>query len=363
MQNSQFNMQDYLDILLRRWKLIVISFVVTAVIATLVGFKLPKAYRSSTLILIERQQIPAEYVRRTVDVEIEDRMQTISQQIKSRTLFEKAIKALNLFEKSNVPMDLKIAMLEKNIDIQVRGRNAFILSYTGNDPETVMKVVNMVASLFIEENLRIREQQATGTSEFLENELKLIKEKLETREKAIKEFKTKHIGELPEQLQANLASLNRFQLELQTITDALRSVEDRGVIIQRQIEDRKKELERMVEANPLQNRLDVMRAELVDLQSRYTDKYPDIPRLKREIKETEEKLKVEMGSRKDEPTARLGTDPLYQNMLNQQRNIEFEIVTLKDRQKTLLEQAKNYQGRVEGIPAREQQLIILSRDY
>ncbi|MFZ3090568.1 MAG: XrtA system polysaccharide chain length determinant [Nitrospirota bacterium] len=363
MQNSQFNMQDYLDILLRRWKLIVISFVVTAVIATLVGFKLPKAYRSSTLILIERQQIPAEYVRRTVDVEIEDRMQTISQQIKSRTLFEKAIKALNLFEKSNVPMDLKIAMLEKNIDIQVRGRNAFILSYTGNDPETVMKVVNMVASLFIEENLRIREQQATGTSEFLENELKLIKEKLETREKAIKEFKTKHVGELPEQLQSNLASLNRFQLELQTITDALRSVEDRGVIIQRQIEDRKKELERMVEANPLQNRLDVMRAELVDLQSRYTDKYPDIPRLKREIKETEEKLKVEMGSRKDEPTARLGTDPLYQNMLNQQRNIEFEIVTLKDRQKTLLEQAKNYQGRVEGIPAREQQLIILSRDY
>lgn len=226
-----------------------------------------------------------------------------------------------------------------------------------------MKVVNMVASLFIEENLRIREQQATGTSEFLENELKLIKEKLETREKAIKEFKTKHVGELPEQLQSNLASLNRFQLELQTITDALRSVEDRGVIIQRQIEDRKKELERMVEANPLQNRLDVMRAELVDLQSRYTDKYPDIPRLKREIKETEEKLKVEMGSRKDEPTARLGTDPLYQNMLNQQRNIEFEIVTLKDRQKTLLEQAKNYQGRVEGIPAREQQLIILSRDY
>ena len=98
MQNSQFNMQDYLDILLRRWKLIVISFVVTAVIATLVGFKLPKAYRSSTLILIERQQIPAEYVRRTVDVEIEDRMQTISQQIKSRTLFEKAIKALNLLK-------------------------------------------------------------------------------------------------------------------------------------------------------------------------------------------------------------------------------------------------------------------------
>lgn len=363
MQNSQFNMQDYRDILLRRWGLSAVSFFITVPIIILIGLSLPKAYRSSTLILIERQQIPAEYVRRTVDVEIEDRMQTISQQIKSRTLFEKVIKELNLFEKSNVPMDLKIAMLEKNIDIQVRGRNAFIISYTGDDPKTVMKVVNMVASLFIEENLKIREQRVTGTSEFLENELRLIKEKLEMREKAIKEFKTKHIGELPEQLQANLASLNRFQLELQTITDALRSVEDRRVIIQRQIEDRKKELERMVEANPLQNRLDVMRAELADLQSRYTDKYPDIPRLKREIKETEEKLKMEMESKKDEPSARLGTDSLYQNMLNQQRNIEFEIVTLKERQKTILEQTKNYQERVESIPGREQQLIILSRDH
>ncbi|MFZ3064058.1 MAG: Wzz/FepE/Etk N-terminal domain-containing protein, partial [Nitrospirota bacterium] len=76
MQNSQLNMQDYLDILLRRWKLIVISFVITTVIVTIVGFKLPKVYRSSTLIMIERRQIPAEYVRRTVDVEIEDRMQT-----------------------------------------------------------------------------------------------------------------------------------------------------------------------------------------------------------------------------------------------------------------------------------------------
>ena len=137
-------------------------------------------------------------------------------------------------------------------------------------------------------------------------------------------------------------------------------MEDRGVIIQRQIEDRKKELERMVEANPLQNRLDVMRAELVDLQSRYTDKYPD-NRTKGGDKGDRGKTQGGDGIKKDEPTARLGTDPLYQNMLNQQRNIEFEIVTLKDRQKTLLEQAKDDQGRVEGIPAREQQLIILSR--
>ena len=104
-------------------------------------------------------------------------------------------------------------------------------------------------------------------------------------------------------IQANLASLNRFQLELQTTTEALRSAEDRMIIIQKQAEDRKKELERQVEMNPLQNRFDAMRIELADLQSRYTDKYPDIPSLKREIKETEEKLKNRDGIKKGGTTA------------------------------------------------------------
>ena len=63
---------------------------------------------------------------------------------------------------------------------------------------------------------------------------------MEAKEKLLKDFKIKHIGELPEQLQANLTSLNRFQLELQTITEALRAVEDRGVLVQRQFEDRRR---------------------------------------------------------------------------------------------------------------------------
>lgn len=363
MQSKQFTLQDYLDILLRRWWLIVISFIITAVIIIPIGFKLPKKYLSSTLILVEKQQIPSEYIKTTVGVDIAERMQTISQQIMSRSLLEKVITALNVYGTSKDPMDLKMEKLRKNIDIQVKGKNAFTISFKGDDPEMVMKVVNTLTSIFIDENLKIREQQAAGTSEFLEGELKSIKDKLESREKALKEYKTKYIGELPEQIQSNLAALNRFQLELQTTTEALRSAEDRMILTQRHAEDRKKELQSQVEMNPLQNRLDAMRIELTNLQTRYTDKYPDIPRLKREIKETEEKLKNEMESKKEEPTARINMDLLYQNILNQLKNIEIEIFTLKERQKSILEQTKIYQQRVEGTPSREQQLITLNRDY
>ena len=363
MQSSQFTIKDYIDIFLRRWMLIAVFILVIPPIVYIIGSRLPKIYRSTTLILIEQQQISIDYVRPTVGARIEDRLQTFSQQIMSRSLLEKVVNVLNVYGSSKTAMESKVEMMRKNIEVQVRGTNSFTLSFKGNEPETVMKVVNMIASLFIEENLKVREQQAAGTSEFLENELKLIKGKLEAKENLLKEYKTKYIGELPEQQQANLASLNRFQLELQTATEALRSAEDRMVIVQRQIEERKKEMERLVETNPLQNRLDTLRTQLADLQSRYSDKYPDIPRLKREIKENEEKLKNEMESKKDEPRARLSTDPLYQNMLNQFNNVEFEILTLKERQKSILEQAKLYQQRVENTPAREQQLLTLNRDY
>lgn len=354
MQSSQFNIQDYIDIILQKRRLIIISFIVFAILSIPIGLMLPKAYRSSTLILVERQQIPEQYVRSTVGVEIGDRLQTISQQITSRSLLEKVIKELNLYKDSNDPMESKVEGMKKSIEIQVRGRDAFTLAFKGNNPETVMKTVNMLASLFIEESLRIREKQVSATSEFLAGELKLIKDKLEAKERVLKEYKTRYIGELPEQLQANLSSLNRFQLELQTTTDALRSTEDRKVVAQRQLQGG---------INPLQNKLDALRTELADLQARYTDKYPDIPRLRKEIRETEEKIKKEREIKKEDAAARINTDQIHQNTLNQLENIEFEITALKERQKNMLAQIKLYQQRVESAPSREQELITLNRDY
>src|SRR3990170_8219339 len=188
MQSSQFTIKDYIDIFLRRWMLIAVFILVIPPIVYIIGSRLPKIYRSTTLILIEQQQISIDYVRPTVGARIEDRLQTFSQQIMSRSLLEKVVNVLNVYGSSKTAMESKVEMMRKNIEVQVRGTNAFTLSFNGNEPETVMKVVNMIASLFIEENLKVREQQAAGTSEFLENELKLIKGKLEAKENLLKEY-------------------------------------------------------------------------------------------------------------------------------------------------------------------------------
>ncbi len=363
MESSQFNVQDYIDILLRRWRLILIPFIITASIVIVISLMIPKTYRSSTLILVERQQIPTEYIRQTVGVGIGEQLETITQQIKSRNILERVINTLNVYGSSKAPMDVKIEWIRKNIFLEVRGKNGFILSFKGDNPEMVMKVANMLSAIFIEESLKRREQQVTGTSEFLESELKLITARLEAKENTLKNYKRKYIGELPEQREANLASLSRFQLEFQTSTDALKSGEDRLVLLQKQAEERKKQMESEVDVNPLQRKLDALRAELSDLQTKYTDKYPDIPRLKREIKETEDKIKREMGSKREGSTARLNIDPPYQTLLTQIKNTEFEIVTLKERQQGIMERIKLYQQRVENTPTREQELITLNRDY
>src|SRR5262249_3745158 len=263
-QNS-LAVQGYLE-LFRRYKLwIIIVFIIGTSMAIMYSRSLSSLYRSSILILVEPQRIPTAYINPTVTSTVQERLSTISQQILSRTNLERIIVQYNLYHigkqsqkepsffmkmnrelkdlisidiidlishfgfidfRESPPMEILVDRMRKDIEIKViGGNNAFTVSYIGKDPLVVMKVTNTLASLFIEENLRIREQQAAGTSEFLVNEHMEAKRELEKQERALKEFKEQHMGALPEQMNANLRTLDRLQVELQTINDAIKNAE------------------------------------------------------------------------------------------------------------------------------------------
>ena len=196
------------------------------------------------------------------------RLSTISQQILSRTNLERIILQFNLyqrqssigsrttapegmqqylrellgqhvtqmmnrfiptFDQSVAPMEVLVDRMRQDVEVKVMGgNNAFSIAYVGTDPLIVMKVTNILASLFIDENLRLREQQAEGTSEFLATEHTESKKELEKQERALKEFKEKHMGALPEQMTTNLRTLDRLQVELQTINDCALRVRRTG---------------------------------------------------------------------------------------------------------------------------------------
>ena len=239
---------DYLEIVLRRIWCIIIPLVLAMGAAAVYAKFCPRTYRASTTILVTPQKVPVDYVRPTVTSRIEDRLHSISQEIMSRTRLEKIISEFNLYAKEakTLASEEVIELMRRDIAVKIGGKEGyFTLSYQGRDPNSVTKVTNRLASLFVEENLRLREQQAQGTTEFLGQELNTTRAKLEEQEKILTDFKQKHLYELPDRVVTNLGVLNQLRQDHQRVSDALNSSMERKLVIQKQISEMKKQNEQL----------------------------------------------------------------------------------------------------------------------
>ncbi len=166
--------------------------------------------------LVTPQRVPADLVRPTVTASIIERLNSISQEIMSRTRLEQIIDELKLYQNELKQMKREevVELMRKNIKVELPRRTSettgyFTVGYTGEDPRTVTIVANKLSSLFIEENLKLREQQAVGTTEFLTNELQATKEKLEVQGKTLADYKRRNMGSLPEQRDTNIKMLEQ----------------------------------------------------------------------------------------------------------------------------------------------------------
>lgn len=384
---AKHDLVHYVEVLRRRrWWVVVPALVIGGVTVPIV-MSLPPAYRSTTLIMVEAQKVPEAFVRTTVTTPIEDRLRAISQQILSRTRLERVIEKYDLYRKPDdagwtaaigslvgggqadgqegpLMLDL-VERLKSSIDIQVpRGRNpgaTISISYSGEEPRTVMDVTNELASLFIEENLRVREAQAEGTTEFLENELNQAKAQLETQEEQLRSFRQRSMGELPGQLDTNLRTLDRLQNENHALQQRLRAAEDRYTELSRGTTT----FAPSGDGPPsgLAIRLQTMRNRLADLRSEYRDEYPDVVSLRKEIARMEAELLAQekAAAAASAASAEAPPDPdrFVAGLVEQQR----EIRSIKQRQQAILEQIREYEKRVENTPVREQQLAMIMRDY
>jgi polysaccharide chain length determinant protein (PEP-CTERM system associated) len=390
-----FSIQEYLEIGLRRKWYIIIPFVLGVLVSFGVYKYLPKVYKATTLILVQSQRIPESYVRSTITDSVGSRLSTISQEILSRTRLEKVIQEFNLFSeiRDSVPMEGIVEMMRSAIEVRVqtdpqheRIQNSFSIAFMGKDPETVMMVTNKLASLFIEENLKVRESQVEGTSEFLTKELGGMEQRLKQKEYDIRNFKERTMGQLPQQLDANLRILERLQQQIKTTNESLRAAEDRSVVIQNQIELLKKR-ESIVRVgsqgdvsvdqggDPLIMQLKSLNRELAVAQSKYKETHPDVVDLKKKIADLGLKIKELMeragqargGGIGEQNLPASTLDPEAQRLLaqynEQYRAAVMEAKRLRQEEKELKEQIVLYQRRIEDTPRREQELIFLTRDY
>ncbi len=248
---NSFNIYQYLEIGLRRKWYIIIPLILSILTSFGVYKYLPKVYRASTLVLIQPQKVPESFVQSTITESIAERLHSVSQEILSRTRLEKVIQEFNLYPtlKDKIPLEEIVEKMRDTISVQVKNpprgsqprsrgeqfQQAFSISYEGGDPRTVMMVTNKLASLFIEENLRGRETQAEGTSSFLNKEVENLENQLRKKEEMLQAYKGRYIGNLPQQLEANLRILDRLQQQIRTTSENKRAAEDRGILLQNQI--------------------------------------------------------------------------------------------------------------------------------
>jgi len=366
--------EKYKDIAIRRMWWIILPFLLSILAGMGYGLKLPKVYRTSTLILVQPQKVPQSYVREIVSVDVEDRVRTITQQIKSRTNLEKIIREFNLYNEpgSQMLMEDKIEDLRKRITIDVSSSrsqesSSFQIFFTGKDPAHMPDVTNALASYFITENIKLREDQAIGTEKFLTEELENIRRKLLDKEEELKRYREQYMGGLPEQLETNLRILERIQQQTVTNQENLREAENRKLLIQQQLaeaaEIRKSRTTLSAEAGgETEQSLDQLKAQLASLEARYTERHPDVIRLKEKISDLESKEKGD--SKKGQKVSEnRGMSQAERNLVNQFREIELEIKNLKAEAARLHSQIKWYQIQVENTPKREQELMSLNRDY
>lgn len=372
--------EDIIEIILRRRWWIIIPFILSIVIGICLAFMLPKMYKAETLVLIQPQKVPTDYVQPVITTDIDSRIEALSRQILSRSNLERLMQDFNLYtgpEYETMYVEDKIADLREKISVNLIRREipgyrgitaayAFTILFEGKSPEKVMKVANALTSYFIDENIRLRETEAIGTSNFLEEELNSIREDIAENEKKQKEYREKYMGELPEQLVSNLSMLTRFQEQLKAKQTNFLGAKNKLAMLMNQISDGTflfgqgamvtrdgrivSDLEQSIS-------LEQAKEMLAHLKTRYTKNHPDVIRIKKIISGLEEK------NEKNDNGASEGSQYIPPDAKMKIELIKVNINTLTADISNLKSQIRVYEKRIENTPAREQELSALKRDY
>ncbi len=379
----------------RQWVAIMGVLLPIAAVLGLVPF-LPNTYRASAVVLVERQQVPEAFVRSTVTSGLETRLHTISQEILSRARLEALIDRFTLYPglRDRVPREALLERMRrdvqvelKGVDATVRGGNlvAFTISYRASEPHTAAAVANTLAASYLDENTKDRERQATGTAEFLRRQLEAVKQQLEVQEQRVSAFKAQYLGETPQHMQENLVMLDRLNTQLRLNSERQARAMDRREALSRQVAEAESFGTLFTEPawlgapgaagggpDPAAARLSKLKQDLTDLRTQFSDKYPDVVRLRAEIAALEKQVAEASAERKDQPEAAVPPEakkkaaepnPYVLQLKEAIGEVEAELKALRGEERRLHTDSALYQRRVENTPRREQEFQALSRDY
>jgi uncharacterized protein involved in exopolysaccharide biosynthesis len=429
---KEITKKQIVQIIRRRKKSFITIFSLIFLTGLGIAIALHPMYKSEAMITVNAQEIPENYVQSTLNEYVEARIEKINQQVLSRPRLQKVVQDLNLFSeeinqaniyeiiekfRENINLEMIISEMQskpggKNLSFTV----AFNLSYEGKDPTTVQRVADKLANLYVEEDTKRKQRVVSATKDFLEVELERLKANIDLQEKKISEFKNKHLRELPSNINSNIQRVTRFERELEVADMQIRSLNEKKLFLESQLATVEPLSPIVIEGdkiatNPSQ-RLKELNIQLTKLKSIYSDRHPDIKKIKREIKELEtqvqnsdmsiEKIKRQRQLENDLVSleSKLGSDhpdvkeikreiavlekeinnsmtetaklkiseekpdnPAYISLMTQLNAINLEIQAIQEDKKNIIQSIEKYQRIIQKAPNLEKELNSLTRDY
>lgn len=379
--------EDYLRVVINHKWMILLAIIVSLGLAWGLYQWLPKSYRSSVLLQFEEQKV--KYVQGVEDSGgdkpefiVANRISAMSESLYKQELLTRVAHEFNLYgyDKAAATPEVDDSVSARmRAQVKFDGKEApFVrVSFSDSDPMMAKNIISRLSDLFVKEHTQARVVIAKSSTEFLQHELDALKAQLEAKERALALFKQSHLGQLPEQLNANVHTIDRLEVELasqqeveKTINLRLESV-DKAI---REYEDPTSDVSpKRAAKDPRLARIKELERNLAALQSIYKDSYPDVASVRNEIKKLQlmttedyvalyieqEPVEVNEGGKRKQKTL----DPYKAELLKQREDILKELELGRLRQSRIAAEMKKYEGRIEGTTLHQQELMAIQRDY
>lgn len=378
--------KEYRQLLWRRkWSIVLVTFALA--LATAVGAHFwPDSYKAGAVVVVDPGKVPQSYVASTATIPAAERLALLQAQILSDARLSQIIDEMGLYPelKNRSTPDQILLRMRRDIQVQPEsfdnlakvsnparaGLEAFTVSYVSRNPSTAAKVANRLASLFIEENMKARQDEVMGTAEFFDRELAKAKEDLEAKAKRMEEIRARYAAELPESQNAHVQALTTLQMELRAEMDAVSRAQQQKVYLQSLLAQTPGVVDLDSQAgtdadsaSPEQAQLGQLQSMLDRLRSRYGPDYPDVVKVEEMIGQL--KAQRKKAAKTATPSAALPPAAGHHNPVleSQIAELDQEMQKHAQREKELQSEIAFHQSKLEAAPEAQQQLATAERDY
>jgi succinoglycan biosynthesis transport protein ExoP len=345
---------------LRRPLLVVLPWAAIFILSVVSIYVLPRKYMSSALVLVESEKMPESFIPKVATRDPSQRLEAVKPEILSRTRLERVLDETHPYP--GVDKNQAVEKMRAATFVNLSGNDGFTIAFYHRDPLKAQEVTDRLARLFIDETVKSRTQQVEEAVDFLVVQVQDARKELEAKDEALRRYKEERMGKLPEQLDANLATLQMLQREQQNVEESLLFAREKQEALARGVGRAAGASAAGTAATTGSAELAELNRELAALRTRYKDAHPDVESLRARIARLQARMAEVRKSGGTEGAAAEG-EPSAAVAREQLERAGQEIRKLEERQKDLQTRIENTRHNVEETPRTEQELATLTRDY